>query len=121
MKENEAIKFLLDNGLLFEINRVVLNPIGLALVVKKENENYKFDGLKDNRKNPEDMCFNDEVLNSGSIKFFNYMEKEGFEIKKRRYEKLGYFCQEQYDEEVEIKKPHESREKLFGKSNESKT
>lgn len=48
MTNEEAAKFLLDSGLLFEINWKILHPFGLALNLEY-NEftgGYDFDGLK---------------------------------------------------------------------------
>jgi hypothetical protein len=119
MKEHDAIKFLLDSGLLFEINRSVLHPFGLALAVKIDDDgNCKFDGLWDCRDDPEGIVFDDEVLAEGSKKYHEYMVKEGFDKKAFRYNSLGYVCQIKYDKEIIMKKSQELKEKLFGESEE---
>jgi hypothetical protein len=115
MKESEAIKFLLDKGLLFEINRMILNPFGLALAVRADNNgNCKFDGLWDCRDEEEEMVFNDDVLAAGMNKYRKYLTEEGFEKKAKRYDKLNYVYQEKYDQEVVVKNGVEFKEKLFG-------
>lgn len=122
MKEHEAIKFLLDNGLLFEINRSVLHPFGLALsVIIDDEENCKFDGLLDCRDDPEGIVFSDEVLAAGQKKYRDYLEKEGFNKEMFRYDKLGYICQQKYSEEIIIKNPQECMEKLFGENPKAPT
>lgn len=115
MKENEAIKFLLDSGLLFEINRTVLHPLGLALAVMVSDDgDCKFDGLWDSREDPEGIIFTDEVLKEGTEKHLKYLREEGFEKLQQRYEKLGYVRQEKHDREMVVKKAEEFKEKLFG-------
>jgi len=113
MKEHEAIKFLLDSGLLFEINRLVLHPFGMALAVKIDDEdNCKFDGLWDCG-DKAGMIFDDEVLEAGTQKYHEYLTKEGFEKKNNRYNELGYMYQEQHDDEIIIKRARELKDQLF--------
>lgn len=122
IKRNEAIKFLLDSGLLFEINRAVLHPLGLAFAVKIDEKTGEadFDGLWDGRDEDEGIVFTDEVLEAGTTKYFKYLEDEGFERFQKRYEKLGFVCQEKRHEEVVVKDPKEFKEKLFGATPEEK-
>ena len=116
IKENEAIKFLLDSGLLFEINRVVLHPLGMALGVRiEEDGTCKFDGLWDCRDEEEGIIFSDEVLREGTKKYNQYMVDEGISLKNKRYDKLGYICQEKYDDLI-IKSGKELKDQFFVKS-----
>ena len=114
IRGHKAIKFLLDKGLLFEINRYVLHPLGLALAVKTDDEAFKFDGIWDRRDLEEGLRFDDEALKEGHEKHTKYMEKEGFVRLAKRYEQLGYIYQEQPREEVIVKDSQEYKEKLFG-------
>jgi hypothetical protein len=119
MKENEAIKFLLDSGLLFEINRSVLHPLGLALAVRMDEDgNCEFDGLWDSREDPEGIIFDDEVLEEGTSKYMKYLDKEGHDKLIKRYDLLGYVRQEKHDKEIVLKKAQEFKEKLFGETAE---
>jgi len=115
IKENEAVKVLLDSGLLFEINRHILHPLGFALAVSvDDNGNHKFDGLWDNRDDVEGMIFSEEVLVEGTKKYTEYMKQEGYKKFGERYKKLGFLRQEHHIEDVVVKDVQESKEKLFG-------
>lgn len=119
MNKNEAVQFLLDSGLLFQINNQLLHPIGLALSFRKVDDGFEFNGIIDDRKNPHKMVFDDEMLKNGFEKINKFMEEEGEKIIEKRLDKLGYLVQEE-PFEIIMKTPEESKEKLFGESNESK-
>lgn len=104
--ENPA-QFLLDSGFLFEINRWVLHPYGLALAVSMSTENAarleageEVDptelGIKiwDNREDSEGILFADETFAEGVEKFKKYVEANKHKIEQRA-EKLGYVIQEE--------------------------
>ena len=71
IKAERVAEFLLDSGLLFEINRVVLHPRGLALSVAEHEDGTVFGPLWDCR--------------DGGIKFSAENYEEGRE-KLRLYE-----------------------------------
>ena len=66
---NEAAQLLLDSGLLGEINRTILGPRGLALVVSDNEDEatdmnprvVSFYGLRDCRDDPEGITFSPEL------------------------------------------------------------
>ena len=114
MKEHESLEFLLDSGLLFEINRSILHPLGMALSVKVIDDKYVFSGVCDNREDPEGMCFDEDVLREGTRKYKEYMNKRGYEQQNKRYDKLGYLNQPLHNDDVIIKDGNKCKEKLFG-------
>jgi hypothetical protein len=64
----EAARFLLDSGLLFDINRQILHPIGLALAVGIDDEGRThFDGLIDSD-DPEGYSFGPADFKEGKKK-----------------------------------------------------
>jgi|SRR5690606_3002291 len=97
-KVNNYVRYLLDNGLLFEINRKVLHPLGLALVVNVDEENRKkitIDGLiKVPEDDKEGFVYDDETFTVGSEKYEKFLEKYGRKRLELRKEELGYIIQE---------------------------
>lgn len=99
MKEKYlSIEFLEDNGLLFEINRKVLHPLGLALcfvckVDELGNEVTNEIQVWDCRKDEEGIVFAAETYEDGEKKFCQYMREFGKKGIKKRYKKLGYITQ----------------------------
>lgn len=93
-KIKDAAAFLRDAGLIFEINRKILHPLGLALEIKIEDDGTeKFGDLWDCRGDSEGIIYNDECFKSGLKKFQVYMKEQGNNILKSRMEKLGYLVQ----------------------------
>jgi hypothetical protein len=87
------VQFMLDNGILFEINRQVLHPLGLELHLKLDDEN-RLTGieLEDNRPSPEPIYFSPEAFEEGREKFQRYMAEAGRRnMQKRR--QLGMVIQ----------------------------
>ena len=67
----DSAKFLVDNGLLFEINRAVLHPRGLALAVSvDDNGCVSFDTIWDCR--DEGIIFPSESFIDGQNKLDKY-------------------------------------------------
>lgn len=89
--------YLLRSGLLFEINRRVLHPFGLAMSLEVDTETDKptkyfnvklWDGTED----PEGIVFTDDMLEAGHTKFQTFKNVH----KKRlaaRLIALGYLIQ----------------------------
>lgn len=94
-KINDAARFLLDNGLLLEINRKVLHPLGLALEVEVNSKGQiGFGKLWDCREDPEGLIYDDESFNVAWEKRSKFMEEFGDAQLSRRNEKLGFIVQE---------------------------
>jgi hypothetical protein len=93
--------FLVDSGLLFEINRRILHPLGLAIAVEVPGEDAPEGGVLvspmsvlDVRDDPEGFCFEDEAYVQGKAKLAAFLEDTQF--RKRimaRRASLGYVIQ----------------------------
>ncbi len=109
----DAGKFLRDNGLLFEINKTILHPLGLALEVFvnsdngfsltwQENELEKscylgreaLGNLWDYRDDPEGILFGKDTFVEGKKKYEEFMQKFGNKKLKERKDALGFIVQE---------------------------
>ncbi len=94
VRKTLAAETLVESGLLFEINRRVLHPIGLALVVEKEGTGLRLaDWLVDCRDDPQGIVFDEEALLDGFRKLGAYMRESGFKSLAKRYNKLRFRCQ----------------------------
>lgn len=93
-KIKEAAAFLRDAGLLFEINRKILHPLGLALeIVINDDGTEAFGEIWDSRDDPEGIIYADDCYESGLKKFKVYMKERGNTALKSRMENLGYLVQ----------------------------
>lgn len=99
---DDYAKFLLDSGLLFEINRQVLHPLGLALemticdetgAVCDETGAVRISGLWDYRMEPEGIYFSDEAFESGLVKWNKFENEFGMQKRQERRRVLGYIVQ----------------------------
>ena len=85
--------YLLESGLLFEINRTILHPIGLALMVKKDEAGNSSFGLKDNRDTPSNSLYSKENFKAGHKRLRKFMTVFGHQQLKQRAKKLGWSFQ----------------------------
>jgi hypothetical protein len=87
-------KFLVDTGLLFEINRKILHPLGLALAVilGEDSKTVEF-SVWDLRTDPEGIIFSKESFEQGIEKLAKYMEERGSNAIDARRKSLGYVVQ----------------------------
>lgn len=87
--------FLLHTGLLFEINRRILHPLGLAMEVEfpSDGGNSRVSAIWDCRKDPEGVVFEEKTFQAGSAKYKKYMNTKGTKALASRKEKLGYLEQ----------------------------
>jgi hypothetical protein len=91
----DVAKFLLDNGLVFEINRRILHPFGLALSVEVDDDDddkVVFDAVL-SIDDEEGWLFDPESFEEGSTKYARFLEKNEERLVKRE-SKLGYIIQE---------------------------
>jgi hypothetical protein len=89
-------RYLIDNGLVFEINRRVLHPLGLSLVVDVAYDNRKnlaIVGL-DQTDDAEGFLYDEETFKVGEDKYQNFLKKEGSQKVQLRQETLGFIFQE---------------------------
>jgi hypothetical protein len=87
-----AADFLHTSGLLFEMNRVVLHPLGLALAIWENDDGAiaGFAGLADNSDDPEGMIFSEETLRSGLERLRRYGVAE---VRAERERLVGFVIQ----------------------------
>ncbi|MDT8340059.1 MAG: hypothetical protein RQ751_00985 [Longimicrobiales bacterium] len=92
-KIENPVEFLTENGVLFEVNRQVLHPLGLELQIHLDPEgNVTGIELLDNRDNPEPIFFSPEAFLEGREKYQRYLREAGRRnIQKRR--QLGVVIQ----------------------------
>lgn len=89
-------QYLLETGLLFEINRQVLHPYGLALGLNAndpEGEKGTF-VILDERDDKEGFVFSPELFVSGVQKTNKFIEEFGAKKLVERNEELGYVVQD---------------------------
>lgn len=88
----EAADFLQRTGLLFEINRVVLHPLGLALAVWENDDGAiaGFAGLSDHRDDPDGMIYPESIMVSGLERLTQFGADA---IRAERERRLGYVVQ----------------------------
>ncbi|MEJ2539246.1 MAG: hypothetical protein P8188_04645 [Gemmatimonadota bacterium] len=85
-KIENPVEFLKDHGILFEINRQVLHPLGLELHFHLDDDG-RITGidLEDNRGIPQPICFTPEAFHEGRSKYEEYLTSHGRRnIQKRR-------------------------------------
>ena len=87
--------FIKDSGLLFEINRRVLHPFGLAISVREDvlTDEWVVANVWDYRDDEEGMIFEEETFQHGLDKLNKFMENIGNEKLRKRKELLGYVIQ----------------------------
>jgi len=94
---DDPADFLLTSGLLFEINRRILHPYGLALSVKVDVETDKPTTafaiqIWDNTDDPEGIAFEDETFKAGLTKFHTFRQTQLRRLAHRLIG-LGYIVQ----------------------------
>ncbi len=99
-------EFLIDSGLLFEINRRVLHPYGLALAVTADTTQEPRTAepmmVWDYRDDPEGINFADEGLREGEAKLAATVEAFQGKFGMRR-EALGYVIQGMSQEQSAVR------------------
>lgn len=98
----DPITFLRSSGLLFEINRQVLHPFGLALAVQlpDEDDARQEEGviqILDSREDKEGFVYDEESFIHGIEKMNSLLEEFGSAKLEERVEELGYIVQEHPD------------------------
>lgn len=103
---DDAARLLAETGLLFEINRRVLHPVGLALVVNHDTttlatadgaetrDSYTLAGLQDAREiDRAGFTFGDDDLDEGGAKLSRFMTHEGHQRHVERLVTYGFVVQ----------------------------
>lgn len=85
-KIEDPVEFLRDAGILFEINRQVLHPLGLELEFRLDEDGGIAEmELQDNRDRPDAISFSAEEFNEGRSRYEDYLRAHGRRnIRKRR-------------------------------------
>ena len=101
--KNEA-KILIDNGLLFEINRLVLHKFGYVLVVDTsltDRRKVVISGLfEPDEDSDEGWLFDPESWEDGKKKYENFLEDGGQDKLDARKNSIGFEVQEDVIKEV---------------------
>jgi len=94
-KKRVGAKFLLESGLLFQINRTFLHPLGLALEVEidKKTDEVKFGGIWDCRDEPKGILFSENAFKEGYRKWKKFSRQEGEKKITERLKQLGFIIQ----------------------------
>lgn len=89
--------FLIKTGLLFQINRDILHPVGLALEAEEDdNGDFILKNLWDLRNDPEGVVYSPEAFERAQRKLDHFYETFGNAKIKEREEVLGYVYQGQH-------------------------
>ena len=97
MRKTCDTQVLLDSGLLFEINRRVLHPFGLALEAEVNEDGTRIGAVWDYRDDPEGLIFDDVTFADGLRKLNEFMVAKGQERLTTRHAALGYVIQGEAD------------------------
>ena len=94
-EKNIPLRSLADEGLLFEINRQVLHPLGLALAfVWNGSDNGEPDSVVlKHTTDGEGFLFSSETFIDGATKFKDFMSRYGEERIEKRKTAVGYVRQ----------------------------
>jgi hypothetical protein len=89
-----AADLLTDSGLLFELNRKVLHPLGLALGYQREDDGSAATFfVLDRREHPEGIVFASDTFTRAQARLSAYMEARGNAALIARYASLGFAWQ----------------------------
>lgn len=90
----DPIRFLHESGLLFEINRRILHPLGYALAGYIESDgSMVFGGIVDATGDPDGMAFEAQTFAAGVARFEEYMRSVGSRRHADRIAKHGLLVQ----------------------------
>lgn len=91
-------KFLVDNGLVFEINRKVLHPLGLAMIVDVDPKNRRQLAITNLVETEDEVGFvyESEAFSCSSEKFNKFLEKKQAALDARKA-KFGFVEQDKED------------------------
>jgi hypothetical protein len=92
---NKFPKYLIDSGLIFEINRKVLHPLGLAMVVDIDRNNKSQIAITAliKTEDQEGFLYDEEGYNIGIEKYQKFLDKGGQERLDSRMAKYGFIEQ----------------------------
>jgi hypothetical protein len=109
-KVSDFTRFLLDNGILFEINRKVLHPLGLVMVTDVDYEDDKkviITGLYSADDDLEGIVFDPETFEEGRKRYQEFLGQDGQTRLDVREKRLGFVIQESSGDENNGRPLHE--------------
>ena len=109
-KVSDFTRFLLDNGILFEINRKVLHPLGLVMVTDVDYEDDKkviITGLYSADDDLEGIVFDPETIEEGRKRYQEFLGQDGQTRLDVREKRLGFVIQESSGDENNGRPLHE--------------
>lgn len=83
---DRPVRFLVENGILFELNRQLLHPLGMQLKIQlaEQGDACRLE-LVDNRDSPTPITFSPEEYEQGREQYQRYMQEHGkANMQKRR-------------------------------------
>lgn len=96
MRIKQYEKFLIDNGIIFEINRTILHPVGLELLVETSFDNRRklsITGLEETE-DEDGFIYDDESFELNSQQFAQFIESRKSRINTRK-KSLGFVVQKE--------------------------
>jgi hypothetical protein len=96
MRIKQYEKFLIDNGIIFEINRTILHPVGLELVVETSFDNRRklsITGLEETE-DEDGFIYDDESFDLNSQQFGQFVQSKKSRIDHRK-KSLGFIVQKE--------------------------
>jgi len=89
-------KYLVDNGLVFEINRKVLHPLGMAMVVDVDRNNKRNIAITAilSTEEQEGFLYDEEGYDVGKEKYQKFLNNGGQERLDYRLAKYGFIEQD---------------------------
>jgi hypothetical protein len=89
-------KYLVDNGLVFEINRRILHPLGMAMVVDVDRNNKRNIAITAilSTEEQEGFLYDEEGYDVGKEKYQKFLNKGGQERLDYRLAKYGFVEQD---------------------------
>jgi hypothetical protein len=114
----EALQYLVENGLLYEINRLILHPFGLAIGASGAPEDFKLVLLDAREKDATGFIFDYDARKSGEEKYSKFLKKNQH-ILQNRVNKYNFEDQPSVFVEKEIhatekEKAHAAAKRLEG-------
>lgn len=86
--------YLVDSGILFEINRTIMHPMGVAMSIKTAEDGTRTVELKDFRAAPEQMFFPESTYRACEKKWASFCSDFAFKQLERRRKHMGRGCQD---------------------------
>jgi hypothetical protein len=94
-----SLKELLDNGLLFEINRSILHPLGFSISYKPSRSSDEPEALVLQRtEDAEGVLYSEKDFMDGAAKFSLFMKNYGEKIIQRRITVKNFIRQTRSDQ-----------------------